>query len=93
MSNYFHGMVYNIIIHGHHPIRCLAHLFYVPTALFHGISDFMNAVRGRVSHAYKNWRDYHYCPALIVSVVLNFPIFVFFVLIDNGFNPYKELTP
>lgn len=68
-------------------------LAYLPTALFHGFSDFVHALRGRVSHAYENWRDYHYCAALIVAVVAIYPIFAFFALIVRGFDPYEELTP
>ena len=71
----------------------IIHAFaYLPTALFGGFSGFLSACRGRVSHAYSNWRDYHYCAALMVAIITIYPIIAFFSLIVDGFNPYDELT-
>ena len=66
-------------------------LAYLPSAIFASFSDFVNAVRGRVSHAYANWRDYHYCAALMAAIMIVYPVLLFFALVVEGFNPYADL--
>lgn len=61
---------------------------YLPSAIFASFSDLMNAARGRVSQAYENWRDYHYCAALMVAIVVIYPVLMFFALVVEGFEPY-----
>lgn len=64
---------------------------YLPSAIFGSFTDLINASRGRMSQAYENWRDYHYCAALMVAVIVIYPIVLFFTLIVSGFEPYEDL--
>ena len=67
-------------------------LAYLPSLVFGGAGEVWGAARGRVAHAYANWRDYQYCAALIVMVVVLYPVILFFSLMLDGFNPYDDLT-
>ena len=65
---------------------------YLPSMLFGSFSDLMSACRGATNHAISEWRDYQYCAALIVAIIVLYPFIIFFYLIVDGFNPYDELT-
>ena len=67
-------------------------LAYLPSALFGGLSELVGACTERVAYARQNWRDYHYCAAIIVSVVVLYPFILFFSVLYDGFNPYSDLT-
>ena len=70
----------------------LESMAYLPSMMFGSFADMCGVVRGRVSHAMSEWRDYQYCAALVVGAVILYPIIIFFYLIYDGFNPYSELT-
>lgn len=65
---------------------------YVPSLIFGSFSDLMGALRGRVSHAISNWRDYQYAAAIIVIIIVLYPFVIFFYLMIDGFDPYDNLT-
>ena len=67
-------------------------LAYVPSMIFGSLTEMMNALRGRVSHAYSNWRDYQYAAFIICVIVVLYPFGLFFYLMYDGFDPYENLT-
>lgn len=67
-------------------------LAYFPSIVYGGFAECFGALRGGVSNAYQNMRDYHYCAALMLFIVVMYPIINFFELIVAGFDPYKGLT-
>ena len=71
---------------------CLHALAYFPTFLFGSCTDLLNSARGNISHAYANWRDYHYCAAILVFIVVMYPIIWFWALIIDGIDPYQDLS-
>lgn len=71
---------------------CLHALAYFPSVIFGSVGDMLGVCRGRVNHALENWRDYQYCAALVLMIVILYPFIIFFALIYDGFNPYSNLT-
>jgi len=65
---------------------------YIPSLIFGSFGDLMGALRGRVSHAVTNWRDYQYAAAIIVFIIVLYPFAIFFYLMYDGFDPYSNLT-
>ena len=72
---------------------CMHSLAYFPSQHFGSFGDMWEASAGRVRHSFNTWRDIHYCACLIITVLVLYPVFFFFYLIYDGFNPYSELTP
>lgn len=57
----------------------ILHAFaYMASGLNLGILDCLGHARGSVSSAYQNMRDYHYCAALMLFIVIMYPIISFF---------------
>ena len=67
-------------------------LAYAPAALFHSFDELWGALWNSASHAYENWSEYQYAAAIIVLIVCLYPFLFFFFLLQDGFNPYDELT-
>ena len=67
-------------------------LAYLPGMIFGSFKDLMNALWGRASSAYQNWRDYQYAAFIIVVIVVAYPFVLFFYLMYDGFDPYDNLT-
>lgn len=65
---------------------------YIPAAAFGSFSDMVSAARGNVSYAYENFTEVQWCAALMIILLLAWPIITFMILIKDGFAPYDELT-
>ena len=65
---------------------------YLPSAIFGSFGEMYGAVSGHVSHAYNNWRDWQYAAVIIVVIIVLYPFMLFFYLLYDGFDPYRDLT-
>lgn len=61
-------IIFFIIMHG---------FAYLGTGLYTGLADCMSTMFGGVGNAYQNMRDYHYCAALMLFIVIMYPIISF----------------
>ena len=66
---------------------------YLQSNLFGSFEGLMGAITGNLSHAYNNWREWQYVVAFLCILCMIWPFLLFFAVINDGFNPYEDLTP
>lgn len=72
---------------------CAMHsLAYLPQEYFGSSSEIYSSVTSRVNSYRENANEITYLLAIIIFMLILYPILFFYYLIIDGFNPYDELT-
>ena len=71
---------------------CVHTIAYLPGRMFGGFRELVEALNGRISHMYNNYRDWQYLVLILVLIVVLYPFILYFYILYDGFNPYDELT-